>query len=129
MSMNFKWKKEYELDLPEIDVQHKRFLSLVKMLSISDEISRHTILNEIFRYASYHFKSEEEMMKQYDYTGLSVHSEEHQFLKERVIVAIEDSQKGKLDFESFIMFLVKWFVNHTTLIDRKMSESIIEKRI
>lgn len=127
--MNFEWKNEYCLGLDELDVQHKRFLNLIQMLYLADESSRHDLLKEISRYASYHFASEEEMMNQYGYKEVDTHAMEHKFLKVKVVEALFDSQKEVFKFEEFIMFLVKWFIDHTTVTDKNMSYYILDKRI
>jgi hemerythrin len=96
---------------------------------MAEESKRIDVLNELNRYATYHFISEEEMMNQYDYGELKAHASEHSFLKGKLVTAIKDSKKGVLQFESFIMFLIKWFTDHTTVTDKKMTNFITKVRL
>jgi hemerythrin-like metal-binding protein len=129
--MDFQWMYDYNhnLGLIEVDIQHKRFYSLIEMLYLADESSYDDILTEINEYITFHFSNEEEMMDQYEYGEMNIHVLEHNILKKKIAEAIHDSQKGDLKFESLILFLVKWFTDHTTETDKKMGNYILKQEI
>ena len=68
----FDWKKEYNLNIEEIDKQHKKLMEIGKRaydIAIIDdgydEIM--TIIDELLEYTKYHYKYEENMLKGYNY--------------------------------------------------------------
>ena len=78
----FLWKKSYEIDVPEIDVQHRRLVGLINELSdamMQQEGYRTVshVIDELIEYVVLHFSKEERLMREHDYLGLDDHHQIH----------------------------------------------------
>jgi len=116
------WNAEFDTHIEEIDLQHQYFLRLINRLSeelplARDEHYRWSLLNELSRYAAFHFLSEENLMFKLGYPGLEKHRQLHFNLLDKL-----SSRMGNSTSEELLGFLVEWFVQHTTQEDRLIGE-------
>ncbi len=121
------WNEKFLTGFKVIDIQHKRLVDLTNQIyeAIKQNQAEHIIdqiLNELYKYAHYHFTTEEKLMAEFDYPELDYHRKEHEkfiqkvndFIKERN--ALED----KRDFTIEIMrFLKDWLIRHVLGTDMK----------
>lgn len=121
------WKSEYSIGIEEIDFQHKYFLKLINRLSIKAKedlsaflISRH--VNEIIKYADFHFQSEENLMLLTEYPDFDEHYNLHKDLLDEIAVFLYGFNKGNKTFDELINFLMKWFIDHTIEQDQKFAK-------
>ncbi len=92
-SFDFKWKNKYELNIPEIDEQHKSLMEIaIEIHNIIETNGEFTtdqdLINIIIRareYASYHFYTEEKMMEECHYPKIEQHKKEHQLLLQLIL--------------------------------------------
>ena len=84
MAVKFEWNEIYELGIPEIDLQHKKLISISNELydvatkgDVNLKITMSKILKNLTDYTVYHFTSEEEFMKKYGYQGAPMHKIAH----------------------------------------------------
>ncbi|AGX44276.1 bacteriohemerythrin [Clostridium saccharobutylicum] len=128
--MAFEWKERYNLNIGEIDKQHKKLMEIGKrayeIAIIDDEYDRYdeimTILDELLEYTKYHFEYEENMLKQYKYEHVHAQEEEHEYYIYKINQVssredIDDNQR-KIILE-IIDFLSQWISSHIMLEDRK----------
>lgn len=122
MKQELIWKKEYEIGDYEIDREHQIFLSLIKKIerSFSDKLSNeYTILliKELYKYADFHFESEQNRMLFTNYPNYETHKLEHDKLLGELNEKIKFFDLKYIDKEKLIDFLFEWFINHTTKSD------------
>jgi hemerythrin len=120
------WKTSYETGHPRIDFEHRIFLELI--LQIESELLREAPveiigrrMTELFKYADFHFYSEESIMIDIGYPDFEMHHRIHISLLEelrRYILSMSIDLIRKADL---IGFLVDWFSNHTTREDVKLA--------
>jgi hemerythrin len=116
------WDAQYETQVAEIDLQHQYFLHLInrlasELLTSKDDKYRSRLLDELCRYAAFHFVSEENLMLKFNYPDLEAHRKLHLSLLDRLSShSIKDSVEELLDF------LVDWFVQHTIHEDHRIGE-------
>lgn len=122
------WKSSYELGIEDIDFQHHYFFNLI--IRLSDELEKNPdihyknlLLSELSAYARFHFISEENLMHRYGYTGLERHKNFHLELLDTLstksnMVHIDGSE---VNVFSVINFLINWFFQHTTTIDKEFA--------
>ncbi|OAA84936.1 bacteriohemerythrin [Clostridium ljungdahlii] len=128
--MAFNWKEEFNLNIDEIDKQHKKLMAIGKkaydIAIIDDGYDRYdeimTILDELLEYTKYHFEYEENMLKKYNYDHIHDQEEEHGFYIYKINEVasredIDDNQK-KVILE-IIDFLSEWISNHIMIADKK----------
>jgi hemerythrin len=126
----FQWKDEYNLNIEEIDKQHRKLMEIGKkaydIAVIDDGYDRYdeiiTILDELLEYTKYHFEYEENMLKQYNYEHIHNQEEEHGFYvyKIKQVASREDIDENqrKVVLE-IIDFLSKWISEHIMGADKK----------
>jgi len=121
------WNESYSVSNTEMDMQHKKLISIINKLfdsfkdgnaaSMSEEI-----LNEMIEYANYHLKSEEELLQKYNYPEIENHEKIHQSFRDKIIdLKALLSNKSKSTHYELIDYLKKWWTNHILVEDMKYS--------
>jgi hemerythrin len=122
------WHPSFATELSELDAQHQYFICLIDQFEIArqtDDDGLFTLLlEELQRYARYHFASEELLMSAYGYPS-DAHRAEHESLLTRMeeMMSQETVNRAKLQ-----LYLYKWLTNHIQLDDRELARHVIEKR-
>ena len=132
MEIDFEWTEHYLIGVDEIDVQHKRLLLIMKSafaLKDQDLMSAplNKILMELEKYAKFHFKSEEMLMKMYSYPEYEEQKAEHKKIYSELKKGIS-LVKTENDISGLLYLLVEWFVGHTRDKDRHMGSYINSAR-
>lgn len=107
------WKPEYETGVEEIDLQHRYFMTLINRLSAEldscdDANYRRRLLDELAKYAVFHFASEENLMLKFGYDGF-----ERQRLLHLELIDQLSWRMQSTAYDGLFEFLVSWFVHHT----------------
>jgi hemerythrin len=134
MKVDFEWYDEYSIGVDEVDVQHKRFLNLIKK---TYELAGQTIedsevfnlLDELMRYAQFHFGSEELLMQAYLYPKYAEQKNEHVRIMKELAEGMEQvgSSKGKLN--NLLFVLINWFFDHDSHLDKEFGDYVRKHRI
>ena len=120
------WENKYLIGVKAVDLQHEYFADLINRLgkvlvSTTDTPYRQRLLDELFKYALFHFRSEENLMYAAGYPGLEDHANEHRALIDR-LNAEARCQDVEVCADVVIDFLVDWFMKHTAGLDRGFGE-------
>jgi hemerythrin len=126
----FKWKEQYNLNIEEIDKQHKKLMEIGQraydIAVIDDGYDRYdeilTIIDELLEYTKYHFEYEENMLKGYNYNHIHDQEEEHAFYVYKIteVASREDIDDNQMKIIlEIIDFLSEWISNHIMIEDRK----------
>ena len=114
----FDWSKSYELEIPQIDNQHKELVRMINDLygSLKGNGSAETVnqtLSQLLRYVEIHFETEERAMLERGYPGFDAHHHLHEDLRHKVFDLEKDQLLGRevATFE-LLNFLVDWLKNH-----------------
>ncbi|KNF09380.1 putative bacteriohemerythrin [Gottschalkia purinilytica] len=127
--MIFKWKEDFETGISEIDTQHKRLFelgselyNLVKVKTQQDKYDDIvTIIEELKDYAIYHFKYEENYMKEINFKDLKEHRIKHNVFIEKIL----EYETDDIDYNQtkvlldMINFIASWISNHILKDDLK----------
>lgn len=124
----FPWKAEYGLGITEIDDQHKRFFELINdiealldrpILAPADLVE---VISHLGDYAFYHFDTEEQHFKEFEYPEAAPHITSHQKFREQVQGFMEKARKpetdGKTLAHALAQFANDWLVIHILSVDR-----------
>lgn len=128
-----KWKDEYSIGVERIDNQHKHLFEIAnKAYEVlnnefyTDKYDKIVeILNELEDYTIFHFKDEENLMKQLGYKKLLSHKVEH----DDFINKIKSIDLEKVDYEQdkylldIFNFIVDWLVNHIIEKDKLITKN------
>lgn len=122
------WTASYRLGVDDIDFQHQYFANLINRianeLGTSDnEGDRRALLSELNAYATFHFISEENLMRRAGFPDLETHRRHHRELIDELnaregLLLVRKSPEAADDV---VRFLVAWFLAHTTGEDRKFA--------
>jgi hemerythrin len=125
--MNIAWDNTLSSGIEEVDVQHKEFIKLVNRLHMLQE--KHSpkdltirILNELVKYAEYHFASEENLMFVTRYPLFEQHQLEHKKLLRALGYRASAFEDGSETLESLVSYLNAWLMSHTKDEDTKIGK-------
>ena len=121
------WYDRYSINNIQLDNHHKKLFALFNRLYdiclVDNRDSMfETALDEIVSYSDYHFKAEEQYMREIGYKDIEKQIVEHKYFKER---AIDLQLNSKLtDYKlchEIIIFLGNWLMNHVIEEDKKIA--------
>lgn len=127
------WSDKLETGVKEADEQHKKLVGLINDLydAMKQGKGREVIdkvLDELVKYAWYHFTTEETLMSKYGYPELQAHKREHEAFKAKIKEFLEKKAKGEITLSVEVMsFLKDWLVKHIMGTDKKYGPFLIEK--
>ena len=126
MFEKIRWKSDFETGVEEIDLQHHYFADLINRLSrllssTDDKAFEARLLNELIKYAQFHFVSEENLMYLMHYEGLQEHKKLHFDLLNMLNAKIGMFQQEMVGSDEVVGFLQEWFVMHTLVEDKKLA--------
>ncbi len=129
MPITLAWDSKFEIGHERIDSEHRIFLSLIRDLSVESDTgaSKERIertLHEIFKYADFHFTSEENIMADLAYPQLAAHKQEHKMLLAQLKNFIQRYRADLQSPETVVDFLFQWFALHTTQEDKLIAKFI-----
>jgi len=120
----FLWKKSYEVNIPEIDAQHRRLVEIINQLSDAMmlrqgyKVMPH-ILEELSAYVRLHFATEEKIMRKMNYPELEEHCQMHIELTQRVLeFRTVYANDHNLDTKALLDFLCQWLKDHIVVNDK-----------
>lgn len=83
------------------------------------------LAQELYRYAAYHFLSEENLMMVFNYPDLSTQQQEHEKMLQNLQIRVNDLEKGRAEMSALSDFVGEWLKNHTLIMDKKIGEYIL----
>ena len=124
-----------EVNVVEIDEQHKNLISIIKLLSDTLKPGKMTdkekkILVELIKYTKYHFSNEQALMVKHSYPQ----KDEHLKLHEEFIGKLKDfckkHQAGSSAVRNDLLaFLIRWIINHIMHVDMEFGAFLNQKGV
>lgn len=113
----FEWNNSFALNIPDIDEQHQRLISLISDLDAAVQdgtggLLISYVLQELSRYIDVHFEDEERLMQSYGYPELEGHHQEHEFFVSRLKHIKENYRDGDVLSKETLDFLKDWISCH-----------------
>ena len=125
------WKSQYDTKIKKIDNQHKELVNILnlisdeKLINMTDEIFA-DVVDRILKYTNYHFSTEEEIMRKYDYQSIDHHIKEHKEFIKSIDDLIRKSKSIKIVLLSGLGNYIKtWIINHVLGVDMELAEYLI----
>ena len=125
--MALEWIDKYSVNIPEIDIQHKKLFEMINNFHQSTVAGNSTkpiatLIAEMKKYALTHFATEERIMEEKGFPRLKNHKQRHKDFADKVQNLEEKLKEGKLILPSEIVkFLNEWIVNHIQFEDKSYS--------
>ena len=129
MAIGIKWDEKFEIGHERIDFEHRIFVGLIRDLSLEHDANPHgprgeRILRELYKYAEFHFVSEENIMADVGYPDLAEHQRSHQIILAELQNRTHQLLAGQATADGIVAFLYQWFALHTTTEDKRIASFI-----
>lgn len=123
------WDPSYEIHHELIDSQHRIFVMLLNRLMANvakGEDKEHLlrVLNELKKYAEFHFVSEENVMYECAYPGLANHEQIHAEILNKVIDLEQQVMQDQARAVDVVIMLRKWLFSHILIEDSHISQYV-----
>ena len=129
------WKSSYSTGFDVIDEQHKHLVEMINELYLSFTDGKATdvvqkIIDDMIAYTKYHFTTEENFFKQYDYPATDEHTAQHNSFVDKVADFAIKLKNGELSVSFEVMnFLRDWLIVHIKGDDMKYVEYFKKNQI
>lgn len=126
------WKDEYNVDVKEIDEQHKKIFAaindLIEIASLTPTKEKlMPIIEKLAEYKELHFATEEKYFHQFNFEGASEHEAEHRRFNETFIAIQSKYQENTTEFAFALLdFLEDWLIEHLIIMDQKYKKCFKE---
>jgi hemerythrin len=129
------WRDEFNLGVDVMDFQHRELLlrinNLGEEVKRGDTCGRTEVLRFVGEYAAHHFAAEEELMERFEYPLREEHAHAHLVFGRYFRELQREIDEGTHDPLYLVfrvqVFLVDWFVHHTTRTDRHLARFLRER--
>ena len=123
----FRWTEAHCVHIAELDEQHKQLIATVNELDQAlrerqGDSALDSVLQKLFAYSIEHFASEERLMMQYDFPGLSTHRAQHEEFRRKLTGFLDAFHAGKSCVPvSVLLFMQTWLKEHLLKTDQQYS--------
>jgi len=124
------WSNDLSVGIEDMDHDHKRLINLVNNLQMAvlypaGESYERKALKEVVDYTVYHFKSEEDLMQQYDYPDFDSHKQTHVDMIEKVSHFMEAYENNRdASIHELTIYLKNWLLEHIAGTDQQYCQHI-----
>ena len=120
------WEEKYVTGIDEIDDQHKQLVTLTNELYHACLDGNHAVgpafkdaMGRMVEYVRFHFKAEQELLKQMHYPNYAEHAIQHNELIKHIIDASNNYEEGKrFVANKFVITLKDWVFGHIAYYDK-----------
>lgn len=130
----FPWDKNFETGIALIDEQHQKLVQILNHLAVhlanrSSKKILNEVFDELFDYADYHFRAEEEVWRKHLLNDESFNS--HEKTHKSFISHVIDlrGREGREDYDQIMQdtvgFLTHWLAYHILDNDKRMAKVIL----
>jgi hemerythrin-like metal-binding protein len=131
----FVWSDKLATGIAEQDGQHQRLVALINevgsMCAVgADSAQIKPVLDELVRYAIYHFNTEEQMIRQYAVSAAhqEIHLKAHEAFRQQVTLVvgiIQTSPENSMSLLAQLLdYLARWLLQHIMGVDLRMAREI-----
>lgn len=126
----FNWLEKYNINVDQIDVQHKKLVRLLNELASAmsngeGKTVLEDILTQLIDYTIVHFKDEESYFDKIDYPQADKHRNEHKDLVEQVMQFKDNYDSGKAGLTiELMLFLKEWLIKHICETDKEFGNAL-----
>ncbi|MFZ3015946.1 MAG: bacteriohemerythrin [Minisyncoccia bacterium] len=119
------WKKEYSVEVEEIDNQHKHlFVIMNELLNLINNNNTKKesgdIVKSLIEYKIAHFETEEKYFKEFNYDDAEDHIRKHKEFSETLeIIGMKYPKNSAEYIFSLVDFLEDWLIGHIMVTDHK----------
>lgn len=130
------WQETYSVGVSRIDEEHKKLIAMInKAYDTSengqDDEAMSELITDMIDYATTHFATEAELMREHGYPDSQAHLLEHGDFTARVVTtgSMKPSEDWHLDPVKIFKYLASWLNNHMMVNDMKLGKFLNEKGV
>ncbi len=130
----FDWQESYSVGVRAFDDAHKNLVGISNDFVTAcmenkppDQLT--DLLIELTRYTRYHFRDEEELLKETRYDLFEQHRAQHDVLFDRVLEFTDDFFHGRFEKPKITEFMMSWLLTHILEEDMKYREHFAKRGI
>ena len=123
----FNWYNKYSIGNEEIDNQHKKLFEIFNNMfdtCVSGDKNKlsDAVVDDLADYSEYHFKTEEQYMRDVGYDEIDSHIKEHNTFRQKVLELKHNKHMGEHELcHELLLYLSKWLMHHVMEEDKKLS--------
>jgi hemerythrin len=127
------WDIKYETGVDVIDDDHRHLFKLINdfydsFVAGSSEEESNALMDELIGYTTFHFKREEQLMKNANYPFFENHKKEHRKLIESITKFKKSINTSSNDATTELLsFLSNWLINHVIGTDMLFVPYLVAK--
>ncbi len=131
----FPWRKEFNLNVKEMDKQHRVLVGIISDLQDAvkngeGKVKLAEVLERLLAYTDKHFAAEEKLMKKHGYPGYNEHKSKHIKMRGKVLSLVKDYNDGRVTISfSVLTFLQNWLSKHILGTDMKYAAYLNQKGV
>ncbi len=127
MADYFEWQDSYSVGVRKFDDAHKKLLGITNNFvnACMDNMPLEDLtdlLTDLIRYTHYHFRDEEDLMKETGYTLFNKHRAQHDDLFDQVLKFTDDFFHMRIEKPKITEFMMSWLLAHILEEDMKYKE-------
>ncbi len=125
----------YSVGVRAIDDQHKKLVGMVNQLHEAQRQGQsakvlNQVLSDVVAYTDYHFRTEEEFMRNNEYPDYLKHKAEHDALRKTALGLQADLKSGKSTVSiDLLHFLRDWLAHHIQGTDKQLGVFLNQKGV
>jgi hemerythrin-like metal-binding protein len=129
------WNENFKLGIEQFDEHHQHLVALIN--KVYDDYTAEApseavgaVLDELVKYATYHFGLEEKWMDVQKYPNRYRHSEEHEKFSKTVTEMFSEYNGGRLNLSlDILIFLKNWLTDHILKTDVEYAHYVASKGV
>ena len=129
------WDKKFEVGYKRIDDQHRELINIINDLHAASELGDlynseardkfKIVLKRTVDYATYHFATEEKIMKAVHYKYFKEHISKHREFSSKVLENVIKYTNGEnVDMDDVIVYLRDWLFSHIIGEDKNFVDEL-----
>jgi len=128
------WNINFLTGIREIDQDHRHLVDLLnesyealKGGAAADQMQ--SVVDELVRYADYHFSCEEQLMVAASYPDYAEHKKEHEIFTDRATEFQNCFENGEVPAIAILSFLSNWITHHFLKTDVKFGAFVDSRNL
>ena len=129
------WNESFSVGIPLLDSQHMELIRMINKLigakdvRVNSEAISDTLLN-MTNYAIFHFKTEEDYLREHGYPEFESHKKEHTGFRKQTLTFCTDTMAYKDSIpDEILTFLKDWLLHHILVSDMQYKEFFKSKKL
>ncbi|KAB0664079.1 bacteriohemerythrin [Oryzomonas japonica] len=120
------WETSFNLESGVMNEHHQQLVSLINAaydaIQLNDSHGMVRIVGELLDYATYHFRTEADLMRQCGYPSQASHLEQHgHFFRHISDLQSRLHAREPLHNLEIVVFLKEWLMQHILVTDRELA--------